>query len=276
MRRACVIGWPIEQSRSPLIHGYWLKRYGIDGAYTKEAVRPEDVAAFLKSLAVRGLVGCNVTVPHKEAAFAVADVRDPTAEAVGAANTLWLEGSRLHAANSDTHGFIRNLDTSAPEWRDRSGPVAILGAGGTARAVAFGFLSEGVDEVLIVARTTGRAEEIAGVLGPRVRVVPWPDMNEQLGACKVVANATTLGMNGIGMPDLDFARCRADLIVVDAVYKPLVTPFLAAAQRRGLKTVDGLGMLLHQAVLGFSKWFGVTPEVTGELRQILVRDIEGR
>ena len=276
MRRACVIGWPIQQSRSPLIHGYWLNRYGIDGAYTKEAVRPDELAGFLKSLAVRGLVGCNVTVPHKEAAFRAADVHDPTALAVCAANTLWLEGGKLHAANSDTYGFIQNLDQSAPEWRERVGSVAILGAGGTARAAAFGFLSEGVAEVSIVARTTARAEEIAAVLGPKIRVVPWSDLNIRLGDCKVIANTTTLGMNGIGAPDLDFDRCRPDLIVADAVYTPLLTPFLAAAQRRGLETVDGLGMLLHQAVLGFSKWFGVTPEVTDELRRALVRDIEAR
>ncbi len=275
MRRACVIGWPIEQSRSPLIHRYWLNRYGIDGAYTKEAVRPQDVGSFLKGLAVRGLVGCNVTVPHKEAAFLAADEHDPTALAVGAANTLWLEGGRLHAANSDTYGFIRNLDAGAPEWRERDGPVAVLGAGGTARAAAFGFLSEGVAEVVIVARTTARADEIAEALGSGIRVVPWSERSSVVRECKVVANTTTLGMNGVGTPDLDFAVCRRDLVVVDAVYTPLETPFLAEARRRGLDTVDGLGMLLHQAVLGFSKWFGVTPEVTGELRQILVRDIAG-
>lgn len=275
MKRACVIGWPIAHSRSPLIHGHWLQKYGIDGSYTKVAVEPHEAEAFMRSLAANGYVGCNVTVPHKETAFRVADVRDPTALAVGAANTLWLEGGRLHAANSDTYGFIQNLEAEAPHWRKCTGPVMILGAGGTARAAAFGFLSEGVEEVLIVARTTARADDIAGVLGSCIRVVPWSDLNKELRRCKVVANTTTLGMNGVGIPDTDFAQCRPDLVVVDAVYTPLVTPFLAAAQKSGLKTVDGLGMLLHQAVLGFSKWFGVTPDVSEALRQVIVSDIAG-
>lgn len=276
MKQAAVIGWPIEHSRSPMIHGHWLKRYGIDGSYTKIAVKPEDVTQFVLSLAERGLAGCNVTLPHKEAVFRAAAVRDPSAVAVGAANTLWLEGGKLHAANSDTYGYMAHLDASAPDWRDRDGPVAILGAGGTARAIAYGFLSAGVSEVRIVARTVGRAEEIARQLGPAITVVPWPQRDRVMHECRLIANTTTLGMNGVGAPDLDFMRCRSDLIITDAVYTPLETPFLAHARRCGLQTVDGLGMLLHQAVLGFSKWFGVTPEVTDELRDILVRDIEGR
>lgn len=274
MKRACVIGWPISHSRSPLIHGYWLKKYGIDGSYTREPVRPEELAEFLRNLAANGFCGCNVTVPLKEAAFRHAGAHDPTALAVGAANTLWLEGGRLHAANSDTHGFVQNLDAAAPRWRESEGPVAILGAGGTARAAAFGFLGEGCSEVLIVARTTARAEEFVEAFGSRITLVPWLERNTRLRDCKVVANTTTLGMGGVGSPELDFARLRRDLIVADAVYTPLVTPLLAEARRHGLHTVDGLGMLLHQAVLGFSKWFGVTPEVTDELRQVLLRDIE--
>jgi shikimate dehydrogenase len=274
MKRACVVGWPIAHSRSPLIHGYWLRRYGIEGSYTKEAVRPEEFEAFVRNLAHNGFQGCNVTVPHKEAAFRAAGIHDPTALAVGAANTLWIEGGRLHAANSDTYGFIRNLDAAAPAWRTSDGPVAILGAGGTARAAAFGLASEGCTQIRIVARTTARAEEIAHAIGPQVKVVPWSDLDNRLRDCRVVANTTTLGMNGIGAPELDFGICRPDMVVTDAVYIPLVTPFLAAAQQHGLKTVDGLGMLLHQAVLGFSKWFSVTPEVTDELRQLIVRDLE--
>lgn len=274
MIKAAVIGWPIAHSRSPLIHGYWLKAHGIDGSYTKIAVRPEDVGAFLRSLEADGFAGCNVTVPHKEAAFEAADVRDPSALAVGAANTLWLENGKLHAANSDTYGFLRNLTVAAPQWANRPGPVAILGAGGTARAAAYGFLSEGVEDVVLVARTVGRAEEVARAFGPKVRVAPWAALNDIVRDCRVVANTTTLGMNGVGAPDIDFSRCRDDLVAVDAVYTPLETPFLAAARQAGRTGVDGLGMLLHQAVLGFSKWFGVTPEVTPELRAIIVRDIE--
>jgi len=276
MIKAAVIGWPIEHSRSPLIHGHWIKKHGIDGSYTKIAVKPEEVTAFVRSLGGRGLAGCNVTVPHKEAVFRAADVRDPSAEAVGAANTLWLEGGKLHAANSDTYGYMAHLDATVPNWRQRAGPVAILGAGGTARALAYGFLAAGVGEVHVVARTTARAEEIARQLGPGIKVVPWLERDRIARECRLVANTTTLGMNGVGAPDLDLLRRRPDLIVTDAVYTPLETPFLAMARQNGLTTVDGLGMLLHQAVLGFTKWFGVKPEVTEELRDILVRDIEGR
>lgn len=275
MIRAAVIGWPIEHSRSPLIHGHWIKTYGIDGSYTKRAVKPEDVRQFLMHLADEGLAGCNVTVPHKEQAFAAAGWLDPSAKAVGAANTIWLENGTICAANSDTYGYMAHLDASVPNWRERDGPVAVLGAGGTARAVAYGFLAAGISEVRIVARTVGRAEEIARQLGQGVKVVAWEGRERALGDCRLVANTTTLGMNGIGEPDIDFARCRDDLIVTDAVYTPLETAFLAGARRRGLATVDGLGMLLHQAVLGFEKWFGVRPEVTPELRRIIVRDIEG-
>jgi shikimate dehydrogenase len=276
MIKAAVIGWPIEHSRSPMIHGYWLDHYKIDGSYSKIAVRPEEVATFFDRLADRGLAGCNVTVPHKEAAFRAAAIREPSAEAVGAANTLWLEGDRLHAANSDTYGYMAHLDASAPDWRDRDGPVAILGAGGTARAIAYGFLSAGVEDVRIVARTVARADEIARQLGRGITVVPWAERDRIMWECRLVANTTTLGMNGVGAPDLDFLRFRRNLIITDAVYTPLETPFLARARECGLQTVDGLGMLLHQAVLGFSKWFGVVPEVTDVLRDLIVRDIEGR
>jgi shikimate dehydrogenase len=170
---------------------------------------------------------------------------------------------------------MRNLTVAAPQWANRPGPVAILGAGGTARAAAYGFLSEGVEDVVLVARTVARAEEVARALGPKVRVAPWAALNDVVKDCRVVANTTTLGMNGVGAPDIDFSRCRDDLVAVDAVYTPLETPFLAAARQAGRTGVDGLGMLLHQAVLGFSKWFGVTPEVTADLRAIIVRDIEG-
>jgi shikimate dehydrogenase len=276
MKRACVIGWPIEHSRSPMIHGYWIKRYGIAGEYTRQAVRPGEVAPFLARLAAAGFAGCNVTVPHKEAAFAAARRHHASAVAVGAANTLWLEDGVLCAANTDTYGYIAHLDASAPDWRRRDGPVSILGAGGTARTLVFGFLEGGVSEVRLAARTVARGEEIVRHFGGRVRVLGWDERHRAAEGARLIVNTTTLGMNGVGSPEIDLSRVAADCIVSDVVYVPLETPFLAEARARGLVTVDGLGMLLHQAVPGFEKWFGVRPEVTAELRDILVRDIEGR
>jgi len=276
MKRACVIGWPIEHSRSPLIHGYWLKRYGIDGAYIKEAVRPEEVATFLRSLAERDFVGCNVTVPHKETAYAIADERDASARAVQAANTLWLEGGKLHAANTDTYGFMMHLDHAAPDWKAHEGPACVLGAGGAARAIIHGLLEAGVAEVRVFNRTRARAESLAEIFGPRVKVFDWESRsNGSRDACLLV-NTTAAGLKGAGTLGMDFSGFNSDCVVADIVYVPLETELLARARARGLRTVDGLGMLLHQAVPGFEKWFGVRPQVTDELRAILVADIEGR
>jgi shikimate dehydrogenase len=274
MKRACVIGWPIAHSRSPAIHGYWLKQYGIDGTYTKEAVAPDALAGFLDSLAARGLRGCNVTVPHKEAALRLADVREASAEAVGAANTLWLEEDKLCAANTDTYGFMTYLDACAPEWRGRDAPVAILGAGGAARAIVYGFLEAQVEEVRIFNRTHARAEAVAEAFGPRVRVHDWNDRSKDSSECGVLVNTTSAGLAGEGGLDLDFRGFRSDCVVCDIVYVPLATALLKAARTRGLKTVDGLGMLLHQAVPGFEKWFGTRPVVTEELFRLIARDIE--
>jgi shikimate dehydrogenase len=275
MTQAAVIGWPIEHSRSPMIHGYWLKRYGIDGSYTKIAVRPEEVTAFVRSLAARGLAGCNVTLPHKEAVFRAADVREASAEAVGAANTLWLEDGRLHAANTDTYGFMRHLELSVPAWRAKDRPALLLGAGGAARGIVYGLLEVGVGEVRVANRTLARAEEIAGHFGRRVKPVGWRDAEAAGKDAGLLVNTTSLGMAKAGPLDFDVGRLAADATVADIVYVPLETDLLRRARARGLATVDGLGMLLHQAVPGFAKWFGVTPEVTPELRDILVADIEG-
>ena len=276
MTQAAVIGWPIEHSRSPMIHGHWLKRYGIDGAYTKIAVRPEEVQSFLHSLAARGLAGCNVTLPHKEAAFRAASVRDASAEAVGAANTLWLENGRLHAANTDTYGFMRHLEVSAPGWMSKDRPVLVLGAGGAARGIVYGLLEAGVGKVRIANRTLARAEDIAQHFGRRVEALAWDDAGRAAADAGLLVNTTSLGMAKTGPLDFDVARLPRDGIVADIVYVPLETALLKAARMQGLATVDGLGMLLHQAVPGFAKWFGTMPEVTAELRDLLVRDIEGR
>lgn len=275
MKKACVIGWPIEHSRSPLIHGHWLKKYAIDGSYTKEAVKPEDVAAFLVSLSERGLQGCNVTVPHKEAAFAAAMFKDASAIAVGAANTLWLEGGKLACANTDTYGFMEHLQRSAPDWQKRDSVVSILGAGGAARAIVYGFLRAGVASVQVFNRSLERAQVLAGHFGPKVKAFDWSMRNDKSHHSSVIVNTTTLGMKGQGDPEIDFSQFKAGSVAADIVYVPLETAFLKSARAHGLTAVDGLGMLLHQAVPGFEKWFGVRPEVTDELRQIIVADIEG-
>lgn len=267
MRRACVIGWPVEHSRSPLIHRYWLKTYGIDGAYEKEAVEPKDLPEFLGSLAARGYVGANVTLPHKEAALRLAAIADEAARTIGAANTLWLdEGGRLNAGNTDAYGFITNLNAEASGWNDARRPVMVLGAGGAARAILHGLLAEGASRILLTNRTRGRAEELARAFGPAVTVVDWRERARALSGCGLLVNATSLGMTGKDHLDLDLASLPADAVVADLVYSPLETPLLAAARAQDNRTVDGLGMLLHQAVPGFARWFGVRPAVTPELR----------
>jgi shikimate dehydrogenase len=276
MKRACVVGWPVAHSRSPLIHGFWLAKYGIEGSYVKQPLRPDQAAEFLRNLPAHGFVGCNVTLPHKETAFAVADERGPAAAAVGAANTLWLEGGRLVAESTDTLGFINNLKATVPDADLRGAAVAILGAGGAARAVIYSLLSEGVGGVRLMNRTHARAETLARHFGARITVHDWEQRNTCVRGVRLLVNTTTLGMTGADRLDLDVSALDSRCIVADIVYVPLTTPLLAAARARGLATVDGLGMLLHQAAPGFEKWFGVRPEVTEELRALLVRDIEGR
>ena len=267
MKRACVIGWPVEHSRSPSIHRYWLAQYGIDGAYEKEAVEPKDLAGFLGSLASQGYAGANVTLPHKEAALRLAVVADEAARSIGAANTLWLDqAGRLCAGNTDAYGFITNLEAEAPNWNEGRRPVMVLGAGGAARAILHGLLSEGAASIVLTNRTRGRADDLAKEFGPSVIVVDWKDRERALAGVGLLVNATSLGMIGKEPLDLDLAGLPADAVVADIVYSPLQTELLAAARARGNRTVDGLGMLLYQAVPGFERWFGVRPEVTPALR----------
>jgi shikimate dehydrogenase len=276
MKRACVIGWPVEHSRSPLIHRYWLDLYGVEGAYEKEAVPPEEIQAFLRSLGTRGYAGANVTLPHKEAALAVADVADAAAKAIGAANTLWLdEQGRLQASNTDGYGFMTHLREQAPDWNRGRRPVVVLGAGGAARAILHGLLAGGAAQVLIANRRHDRADALAKTFGPAVSVVPWSEKDKALAGCGLLINATSLGMTGKPPLDIDLALLPADAIVADIVYSPLETELLAAAAARGNLTVDGLGMLLHQAVPGFERWFGVRPEVTPALRAHIVKSLVG-
>lgn len=270
--RAGVIGWPVAHSRSPLIHGYWLAQLGINGRYDRIAVRPEDISRFLADLPTSGLLGCNVTVPHKEAAFAAAERLDDIALAIGAVNTLWIEDGCLNATNTDGPGFLANLDEIVPGWSAKPAAALVLGAGGAARAVVWALRERGF-AVRIANRTVERATDLARRFGPDVSAHRLDAATGLAGEASIVVNTTTLGMAGSDPLPLDMDRLRPDAIAADIVYTPLITPFLAAARARNLPTVDGLGMLLHQAVVGFSRWFGATPRVTPELRRLILDDL---
>lgn len=268
---ACLIGWPAAHSRSPLIHHYWLRTLGLEGGYSLEAVPPEDFAEFIGQLARRGFVGANVTIPHKERALQLADP-DARAQAVGAANTLWFEDGRLRATNTDVEGFINNLDACAPGW-DRAREALVLGAGGAARAVVFGLLERGIARIRLANRTVARGAALASQFSDRVVPVGWEQIGSLLPRTGLLVNTTSLGMHGQPPLVIELGGLPDDATVSDLVYVPLDTDLLVAARRRGLKTADGLGMLLHQAVRGFELWFGRRPQVTPELRALVEADL---
>jgi len=268
---ACLIGWPAAHSRSPLIHHYWLRTLGIEGGYNIEAVPPEGFAEFVLHLSTHGFVGANVTIPHKERALALTRP-DDRARAVGAANTLWYQDGELRSTNTDIEGFINNLDACAPGW-DSAGEALVLGAGGSSRAVVFGLIERGVRRVHLANRTIDRARAMADQFGAQVHPVSWDEAADLLPRANLLVNATSLGMHGQGALELDIGRLPPQAVVADLVYVPLQTPLLAAARARGLRTADGLGMLLHQAVRGFELWFGRRPEVTAELRALVEADL---
>ena len=270
--RACVMGHPVAHSRSPMIHGYWLKSLGIQGAYELKDLSPEEFPAFVTRFPANGYIGGNVTVPHKEAAYRLVDRRDEAAEAVGAVNTIWLENGRLLGGNSDTHGFIANLDDRAPGWDVPGCHVVVLGAGGAARSAAYALVTRG-GEVHLVNRTLARAGELAARFGPRVRAHGLDELPRLLATADVLVNCTSLGMVGKPGLEIDLGPLKPGAVVYDVVYVPLETALLAAARKRGHRTVDGLGMLLQQAGFGFRKWFGAAPRVTPELRAIIEADI---
>ena len=273
IRAACVVGWPVKHSKSPIIHGYWIARHGIAGEYRLEGVTPDDFPGFLANLAAHGYVGCNITKPHKEAALALSEP-DERARAVGAANTLWLDDGILRSTNTDVEGFIASLDDSAPGWDGNLENAVVLGAGGAARAVAYGILERGAQNIHVVNRTFERAEAFRERLGPRIHPAHWDDLPGLLANAGLIANTTSLGM--VGNPDLvlDLSSVGDDTVVADAVYTPLMTPLLTAAKARGLRYSDGLGMLLHQAGRPFELWWGVRPRVTPELRELVVRALD--
>lgn len=273
--RAFVAGYPIKHSRSPLIHGYWLSKYGLDGVYEKIAVAPSDFADFIASLKTAGSPyrGGNITIPHKEAACLLADEVDPLAEELGAANTLWLEEGRLRAMNTDGLGFVANLDARRPHW-DHVDRAVVLGAGGASRAVLQALRDRGIAEIHVVNRTTERARELVHRFGAPLEAHGMDALDQLLDGAGLFVNTTSLGMDGTDAPHLPFERMKSDGLVTDIVYVPLQTPFLRQAEQVGLSTIDGLGMLLHQAAPGFEKWFGQRPEVTDELRNLVLADIE--
>lgn len=273
-RAACLIGWPAAHSRSPLIHHHWLHKLGIAGGYTIEAVPPEELADFVTHLHGRGFVGANVTIPHKERVLELTEP-DSRARAVGAANTLWYEHGILRATNTDVEGFVGNLDAAAPGW-DRTDVALVLGSGGSARAVVFGLLERGIGRVHVINRTAARAQALADQFGPRVVAGGWEQVSALLPQAGLLVNTTSLGMHGQPPLAIEIGLLPEQAVVVDIVYVPLETQLLVAARARGLRTADGLGMLLHQAVRGFELWFGERPQVTPELRALVEADLRNR
>jgi shikimate dehydrogenase len=270
-RLACLIGWPAAHSRSPLIHRYWLRTLGIEGGYVIEAVPPDDFRDFVLRLSHRGFVGANVTIPHKMRALELSKP-DARAQAVGAANTLWFRDGELCSTNTDVEGFVGNLDASASGW-DKIDEALVLGAGGASRAVLFGLLDRGIKRVHLINRTRERADGLAKQFGGRIQVAGWEQVAELLPRAGLLVNTTSLGMHGQPSLDLEVGKLPSNAAVADLVYVPLETPLLKAARARGLKTADGLGMLLHQAVRGFELWFGQRPQVTSELRALVEADL---
>lgn len=268
---AGVVGSPVSHSLSPKLHGHWLRRYGIEGYYVPMDVAPADLPEAIRTMSKLGFAGANVTIPHKEAVLELADMVTDRAAVIGASNTLvFREDGRIHADNTDGHGFVENLRRNAPEWDPSAGPAAVVGAGGATRAVLASLIELGAREIRLANRTRARAEALADAFGPKVKVFSWIRAGDMLEGVALMVNASSLGM--VGKADyrvpLDALPSRA--VVCDLVYVPLRTSLLERAEEIGCATVDGLGMLLHQAAPGFERWFGVRPEVDDELRRAVL------
>ncbi|WP_372617100.1 shikimate dehydrogenase [Falsiroseomonas sp.] len=269
-RLAGVLGWPVSHSRSPRLHGFWLARHGLDGAYLPLPVRPERFEAAVRSLVDLGFAGANVTIPHKEAAFALCDEVTEVARRAGSVNTLVFRDGRISGTSTDGFGFLESVREQAPGWQASNGPAVILGAGGAVRSVAAALLDAGCPRLILVNRTPARAEAIARDLGGPVEVATAP----RLADAALLVNGTSLGMAGEPPLEIDLSPLPPHAVVADMVYVPLETRLLAAARARGLRAVDGLGMLLHQARPGFEAWFGVAPNVDAELRAFVLQDLQ--
>jgi shikimate dehydrogenase len=274
-RMAGIIGWPITHSRSPILHGYWLRRYDIQGAYLPLAVQPGHLEQALRGASALGFAGCNVTIPHKEEAARLVDRVDATAARIGAVNTIVVQpDGSLSGTNTDAYGFIENLRDGYRGWRADAGPAVVLGAGGAARSVIVSLIDAGAREIRLLNRTRARADEVCAAFGRAVGVFDWRERHAALAGAALLVNATNQGM--VGQPPLELALdgLPRSAVVNDLVYNPLQTSLLRAAHARGNPTVDGLGMLLHQARPGFEAWFGVSSAVTPELRAAIEATIE--
>jgi shikimate dehydrogenase len=272
-KRACVIGYPVAHSRSPLIHGYWLREHKIDGDYVRHEVKPEEIDQFLQNFSNGTFVGCNVTLPHKEAAARNVSDASAVVRALGVANTLWLENGKLRADNSDVSGFVAHLDDSIPGWDKKTKHAVVIGAGGAARAVVYGLKDRGVETITIVNRSRERAEQLIKEIKIESNIAGFDRLETLISSADLLVNTTSLGMKGQPPLEIDLKNLKQGAAVSDVVYVPLETELLKQARERGHSTVDGLGMLLHQAVVGFERWFGVKPKVTKELRDLIVADL---
>ncbi|MGA2124525.1 MAG: shikimate dehydrogenase [Xanthobacteraceae bacterium] len=270
--RACIMGHNVAYSRSPFLHGYWLRTLQLPGSYGLVDVAPEDFPRLLRDLAGHGYVGGNVTKPHKTAAFRLVDHRDPAADAVGAVNTVWYEGALLMGGNTDVHGYLASLDDQAPGWDASAGIAVVIGAGGAASSAIYGLLGRGL-RVAVVNRTLAHADALVRRFGPQVSAHGWTDLSRLLADAVLLTNTTVLGASGQPSLDIDISPLDRRAVVCDIVYVPLVTALLKVAEQRGHRIADGLGMLMHQAVPAFARWFGATPTVTPQLRRLLEADI---
>ncbi|WP_424178044.1 shikimate dehydrogenase [Yoonia sp. TsM2_T14_4] len=269
--RAGVIGNPISHSLSPKLHGHWLRRYGINGSYDALQVTEDGLERTLRSLPAQGYVGVNVTLPHKVAVLQIADQLTDRATLIGAANTLtFKDDGRIFADNTDGYGFLENLRQGAPGWDAKTGPAVVFGAGGAARAVLVSLIEAGVPEIILTNRTRPKAESLRADFGARIRIVDWVQAGSVLSDAATVVNTTSLGMKGGQEFRVPLDGLRSGTVVTDIVYTPLRTKFLDAAAEKGCVTVDGLGMLLHQGVPGFERWFGKRPEVDDDLRRAVL------
>ncbi|HEX3495125.1 MAG TPA: shikimate dehydrogenase [Methylocella sp.] len=271
--KACVIGWPVAHSRSPLIHRFWLDRLKIEGSYELAAVAPADFPAFLRDLTRQGFAGANVTLPHKQTAFELCDIRTETAACLKVVNTLWIEAGKLCGDNTDAAGFAGALDQDAPGWDINFRTAVIIGAGGAARAIVYALKLRGMRRIFLINRSKERAAELASDFGPWIEIVDFPDLPGVLAGANLLINTTSLGMRGQPPLAVDLSPLPPDAVVSDIVYVPLETALIRAAKARGLRAVSGTAMLLHQAVPGFERWFGMKPCVTPELRGVVEADI---
>lgn len=264
---AAVMGWPISQSRSPMLHNYWFEKHGLAGSYVPLAIRPEGLKDALRALPSLLYAGCNLTIPHKQEAFKIVDEADDTAKKIGAISCVIVrpDGS-LAGTNNDHYGFVHNILDFVPDWRADAGPVAVMGAGGGARAVIYGLMHRGAREIRLCNRTQARAETLAREFGGPITVVPWTERHNCLDGCAMLANATSQGMIGQLPLDLELDKLPKSALVADIIYIPRETPLIVSARERGHRTVTGLGMLLHQGIPAWKAWFGIEPKVTAELR----------